>query len=77
MPKLSSSICTTNRQPSTNTNNKLVKKSLLEMETETLASAELELIEQRRGRERNGKPIGRYFMCVQVRAGMAQVGAAE
>jgi len=40
-------------------------------------AAELELIEQRKGRERNGKPIGRYFMCVQVRPGMAQVGVLE
>ena len=40
-------------------------------------ATELDLIEQRRGRERNGKPIGRYFMCVQVRAGMAQVGVLE
>ncbi len=35
------------------------------------------LLEQRRGRERNGKPVGRYFMCVQVRPGMAQVGVLE
>jgi ribonuclease E len=41
------------------------------------SATELELIEQRKGRERNGKPIGRYFMCVQVRAGMAQVGVLE
>jgi len=34
-------------------------------------------LEQRRGRERNGKPIGRYFMCVQSRPGMAQVGVLE
>jgi ribonuclease E len=40
-------------------------------------ASELELIEQRKGRERNGKPIGRYFMCVQVRPGMAQVGVLE
>ncbi|MEP6297253.1 MAG: Rne/Rng family ribonuclease, partial [Ilumatobacter sp.] len=33
--------------------------------------------EQRKGRERNGKPIGRYFMCVQVRPGMAQVAVME
>jgi ribonuclease E len=33
--------------------------------------------EQRRGRERNGKPIGRYFMAVQVRPGMAQVAVLE
>ena len=39
--------------------------------------AEQELIEQRSGRERNGKPIGRYFMCVQVRPGMAQVAVME
>ena len=36
-----------------------------------------DLIEQRRGRERNGKPIGRFFMCVQVRPGMTQVGVLE
>jgi ribonuclease E len=40
-------------------------------------AAELDLIEQRRGRERNGRPIGRYFMCVQVRPGMAQVAVLE
>ena len=35
------------------------------------------MLEQRRGRERNGKPIGRYFMAVQVRPGMAQVAVLE
>ncbi len=40
-------------------------------------AAEQDLIDQRKGRERNGKPIGRYFMCVQVRSGMAQVGVLE
>lgn len=35
------------------------------------------MLEQRKGRERNGKPIGRYFMCVQVRPGMAQVAVME
>ncbi len=35
------------------------------------------MLEQRKGRERNGKPIGRYFMCVQVRPGMAQVAVLE
>lgn len=34
-------------------------------------------LEQRRGRERNGKPIGRYFMCVQARPGLAQVAVLE
>lgn len=35
------------------------------------------MLEQRRGRERNGKPIGRYLMAVQVRPGIAQVGVLE
>jgi ribonuclease E len=39
--------------------------------------ADLDLIELRGGRERNGKPIGRYFMCVQVRPGVAQVAVLE
>jgi ribonuclease E len=34
-------------------------------------------LEQRRGRERNGKPIGRYFMAVQVRSGMTQIAVLE
>jgi ribonuclease E len=29
--------------------------------------------ESRRGRERNGKPVGRYLMCVQVRREVSQV----
>ena len=33
--------------------------------------------DQRRGRERNGKPIGRYFMCVQAREGITQVAVLE
>jgi ribonuclease E len=41
------------------------------------SAADLDLIEQRRGRERNGRPIGRYFMCVQVRPGLAQVAVLE
>ncbi len=41
------------------------------------SAAELDLIEGRRGRERNGRPIGRYMMCVQVRPGMAQVAVLE
>jgi ribonuclease E len=42
-------------------------------------AAELDpaILEQRKGRERNGKPIGRYFMCVQVRPGMTQVAVLE
>jgi ribonuclease E len=41
------------------------------------SAADLELIQQRGGRERNGRPIGRYFMGVQVRAGLAQVAVLE
>ena len=33
--------------------------------------------EMRRGRERKGRPVGRYLMCVQVRPGMAQVAVLE
>jgi ribonuclease E len=40
-------------------------------------AVDTDLFEQRRGRERNGRPIGRYFMCVQVRPGMAQVAVLE
>ena len=36
-----------------------------------------DLAEQRRGRERNGRPVGRYLMCVQVRENMAQVAVLE
>jgi len=32
---------------------------------------------RRTGRERNGRPVGRYLMCVQVRDSMAQVGVLE
>jgi ribonuclease E len=32
---------------------------------------------ERRGRERNGRPIGRYTMCVQVRDGLSQVAVLE
>ncbi len=35
------------------------------------------IIERRRGRERNGRPVGRYFMCVQVRGGITQVAVLE
>jgi ribonuclease E len=36
-----------------------------------------DVVEQRRGRERNGRPIGRFYMCVQVRPGMTQVAVLE
>jgi ribonuclease E len=34
-------------------------------------------LEQRRGRERNGRAAGRYLMCVQVRENMSQVAVLE
>ena len=36
-----------------------------------------DLFELRRGRERKGRPVGRYFMCVQVRSGMTQIAVLE
>ncbi len=36
-----------------------------------------EVYERRRGRERNGRPVGRYLMCVQVRPKLTQVGVLE
>jgi ribonuclease E len=42
-----------------------------------LAALDDDLADQRRGRERNGRPVGRYLMCVQVRPDMAQVAVLE
>ncbi len=36
-----------------------------------------DVLERRRGRERNGRPIGRYLMCVQVRDNLTQVAVME
>lgn len=41
------------------------------------AQIDAEIIERRRGRERNGRPVGRYLMCVQVRDGVTQVAVME
>ena len=41
------------------------------------ATVEAEIIERRKGRERNGRAIGRYMMCVQVRDGITQVAVME
>ena len=38
---------------------------------------DLEALERRRGRERNGRPVGRYLMCVQVRPTVTQVAVLE
>lgn len=35
------------------------------------------VVERRKGRERNGRPIGRYFMAVQVRDDLTQVAVME
>ncbi len=40
-------------------------------------STDAEVVERRRGRERNGRPIGRHFMCVQVRPNLTQVAVLE
>jgi ribonuclease E len=41
------------------------------------AQLDPEVLERRRGRERNGRPIGRYLMCVQVRENLTQVAVME
>ena len=38
-----------------------------------VVETDAELIERRRGKERNGRPLGRYMMCVQVRKDFTQV----
>ncbi|MFM7870256.1 MAG: ribonuclease E/G, partial [Actinomycetota bacterium] len=45
--------------------------------TDARPVAEVQTAERRRGRERNGRPIGRYFMCVQVRENLTQVAVME
>jgi ribonuclease E len=36
-----------------------------------------ETLERRRGRERKGRPVGRYLMCVHVQAGATQIAVLE
>jgi ribonuclease E len=45
----------------------------------TFASEDLDqdTLEKRRGRERNGRPVGRYLMAVQVRPSLTQVAVLE
>lgn len=45
--------------------------------TNTQPSTDADLMERRRGKERNGRPLGRYFMCVQVRPEFTQVAMLE
>jgi ribonuclease E len=41
------------------------------------SAADAAVVAERGGQERNGRAIGRYLMCVQVRDGMAQVAVLE
>jgi ribonuclease E len=47
--------------------------------TSTTVSRPLDpdVLERRRGRERKGRPVGRYLMCVQVRPNLTQVAVLE
>ncbi|MDO8365001.1 MAG: ribonuclease E/G, partial [Actinomycetota bacterium] len=42
-----------------------------------MVELDADVLERRRGRERNGRPIGRYLMCVQVRPTLTQVAVLE
>ena len=42
-----------------------------------LTELDADVLERRRGRERNGRPVGRYLMCVQVRPTLTQVAVLE
>ena len=44
---------------------------------EALPELDADVLERRRGRERNGRPVGRYLMCVQVRPNLTQVAVLE
>jgi ribonuclease E len=41
------------------------------------SATDADVLERRRGRERKGRPVGRYQMCVQVRDGLTQVAVLE
>ena len=53
------------------------RKSTGRSEDNSVAGTDAELIERRRGKERNGKAVGRYMMCVQVREEFTQVAMLE
>ena len=42
-----------------------------------LPELDADVLDRRRGRERNGRPLGRYLMCVQVRPTLTQVAVLE
>jgi ribonuclease E len=44
---------------------------------QSLSEMDPDVLERRRGRERNGRPVGRYLMCVQVRPTLTQVAVLE
>ena len=44
---------------------------------DTSPGTDAELMERRKGKERNGKAVGRYLMCVQVRPDFTQVAMLE
>ncbi len=44
---------------------------------EPMPEMDADVLERRRGRERNGRPVGRYLMCVQVRPTLTQVAVLE
>jgi ribonuclease E len=46
-------------------------------ETSPEVAVDPELLEQRKGRERNGRPVGRYLMCVHVLPQATQVAVLE
>jgi ribonuclease E len=41
------------------------------------ADVDPDMFERRRGRERKGRPVGRYLMCVHVRPGATQIAVLE
>jgi ribonuclease E len=43
----------------------------------SLPPLDIDLLEKRRGKERNGRPVGRYLMAVQVRPALTQVAVLE
>ena len=61
------------------TSGKKAAKPVTESRSRTAVPIELdeETLEKRRGRARNGKPVGRYLMCVQARTGLTQVAVLE
>ena len=54
------------------------KKPALSRQTpSTPEELDEDVLEKRRGRERKGRPVGRYLMCVQAREGLTQVAVLE